>query len=218
MTFEWYKYYDEYIERICPNYDTALNKVLINVFLNGRIVELGCGTGNLTLKLAKKFKNTKIIAIDKDLKLLNICKKKTKELKNIVYLCDDILNFDFQENDIIVSSLTFHLLDEKTRTKLFDKLCKAKVKQVVIFDRVVGEHITDETNYRAYWQAFINKNNLPSELVAELFSENQINTPDKLSTQISFFAKRNYSYRQVYKIDHCGFIVYFFAIFQNHSG
>ena len=51
------------------------------------IVEIGCGFGNLTKELAKKAK--RVIAIDKDWRMIELAKNFLKDFKNVNFLCED---------------------------------------------------------------------------------------------------------------------------------
>jgi len=86
MAFEWYdKYYDRYIRKICPDYDKALGLLARALPIKAKkIIELGCGTGNLTKLLAERFPIVPIIAIDNDENQLNKAKEKLKSYKNVI--------------------------------------------------------------------------------------------------------------------------------------
>jgi 2-polyprenyl-3-methyl-5-hydroxy-6-metoxy-1,4-benzoquinol methylase len=65
------------------------------------IVDLGCGSGNLTYPLSRIA--DKIIGIDISNTLISIAKKKYPQ--TIQWICDDVSNFDFQKKsyDLVVS-------------------------------------------------------------------------------------------------------------------
>lgn len=94
----WYsKFYDpqdiEYSE---------LKKAIKKAPKNKKILEVGCGTGRLTSKLAKDFK--KIIAIDEEKPNITYCKKNIKH-KNISFVASGVKNYTSKEKyDIIFFS------------------------------------------------------------------------------------------------------------------
>ena len=51
------------------------------------ILEIGCGFGNLTKELAKRAK--KVIAIDKDWRMIELAKIFLKDFKNVEFFCED---------------------------------------------------------------------------------------------------------------------------------
>ncbi len=57
--------YDSLIRRAVPRYDEMIDRLMDYMPARpARILELGCGTGNLTLKLAARFPNSEITVVD----------------------------------------------------------------------------------------------------------------------------------------------------------
>ena len=79
---------------------------------NPSILVAGCGTGEHAIKVANRFKNSSVLAIDLSLESLSYAKRKTKELnfKNIEYIQGDILNIKNlkKQFDIIECVGTLH--------------------------------------------------------------------------------------------------------------
>jgi len=67
------------------------------------VLEIGPGLGALTIELAKRVK--KVIAIEKDPKMIEILKKSIKEFKNIKIIKGDILKLPLQISSTIVSQI-----------------------------------------------------------------------------------------------------------------
>ncbi|WP_338043113.1 class I SAM-dependent methyltransferase [Okeania hirsuta] len=58
-------YFDTGIRHLLPRYDEMLDVIVRCVQKNSdRILELGCGTGELSLKLLHKYPNAQIVAVD----------------------------------------------------------------------------------------------------------------------------------------------------------
>ncbi len=209
MKFDWYRDYDKYIKKICPNYNKVLYLISKKVNNNVKLTELGCGTGNLTKNLISNKQNLKLTIVDKDKYQLNICKNKLKN-NLISYVCQDVLKTKFTKNDVVISSLLFHLLPKTKRHSLFNKLCNAKIKTIIIFDRILGETKIEEQTYRANWKSFLLKNKLPKELISQLLLENKSNFPDKLTDQIAFFESKGYICKVLFKPQKYGFLAYSF--------
>lgn len=96
---DWYsKYYDPEDKEY-----KKLEKIIFSKFKkNINILEIGCGTGRLTFKLAKKF--SKITAIDKEEKYIKYCKRISKD-KNIDFEASDVLGFNSKiKFDVVVLS------------------------------------------------------------------------------------------------------------------
>jgi len=82
-------------------------------------LDLACGTGILTRKIAKKFPNSKITGVDITEGYLNIAKKNSSEYKNISYIQQDAekLNLD-SKFDCIISSYISKYCDAEVLVKV----------------------------------------------------------------------------------------------------
>jgi len=88
---------------------------------NAQLLDLGCGTGTLTLMLKSRHTSSKVIGLDGDVKILDIAKKKSSSAHldiEWVYGHSTELPFEDSSVDHIFSSLMFHHLtaDDKRRT------------------------------------------------------------------------------------------------------
>jgi len=81
------------------------------------VLEIGPGVGNLTQELAKKAK--KVIAIEKDPKMVEILKENLKNFNNIEAIQGDILKIENRELKIrnykIVANLPYYIVSPVTR-------------------------------------------------------------------------------------------------------
>jgi len=82
----------------------AIKKFLkaVNLKSGDIVLEIGPGIGNLTGELAKKVR--KVIAIEKDPKMINILKDTTKEFKNIKIIQGDILKTNLKSKILNLKS------------------------------------------------------------------------------------------------------------------
>lgn len=104
------KKYDNSIIKFVPKYNEMLDAI-INSLPNTEnklsILDIGCGTGNLTQKLLNKYIDSQITAIDISEAMIEAAKSKVNH-SNIEFIVQDALEYEFKENyDIIVSTLTF---------------------------------------------------------------------------------------------------------------
>ena len=80
---------------------------------NDIVLEIGPGIGNLTMELAKRVK--KVIAIEKDLKMIEILKETLKEFENVEIIQGDILKIGLKSKILnlksykVVANLPFYI-------------------------------------------------------------------------------------------------------------
>ena len=112
----------KHFNETAESYDTLTNKslmkydemveALINAIPdneNPRVLDLGCGTGNITKKLLERFPEAKVTCLDLSDKMIKIAKEKLSDYNNIEYVLDDFTIIDIIDNyDAIISSLALH--------------------------------------------------------------------------------------------------------------
>jgi ubiquinone/menaquinone biosynthesis C-methylase UbiE len=103
------------------------------------IVDIGCGPGTLTRKIAKWLEEAEIIGIDRDTKFIDFAKSKAVEqnLRNIVYYEGDALNLPLEDNS--VDACISHTIIEHVPNKEFlleqKRICKPKGRVCVMYSR-----------------------------------------------------------------------------------
>jgi len=137
---EWAREYDKNAELnplIIKDYPIILR--LLNVKKNDIGLDLGCGTGLLTLKIAKKVK--KIIGVDFSEKMLNIAKSKIKPNSNIEFLQMNIskkIDFPNSYFDFVVCSLTLSHI--KNLKRLYQEVHRILKKNgIFVYDDQTSE-------------------------------------------------------------------------------
>jgi len=94
--------------------------------LEKTVFDIGCGTGVLSFFASKYFH--RIIAIDKDVKILNYAKKsfeKNKNFNNITFYLEDALSCSFNEKaDLIICEMLDTALIEEEEILVLNKLHK----------------------------------------------------------------------------------------------
>ncbi|MDE4078866.1 class I SAM-dependent methyltransferase [Methanosphaera sp. Vir-13MRS] len=103
--------YDNLITKTLVNYD-EMTDALINAIpdqKSPRVLDLGCGTGNITEKVLKRFPDAKITCLDVSDKMIDIAKEKLSDYDNIEYVNGDFTIVDIIDKyDAIISSLALH--------------------------------------------------------------------------------------------------------------
>ena len=92
------------------------------------ILDPGCGTGTLLLRLSKEFPNHKFVGIEWNKIVAKICSIRAWRRSNFQVICDDMFKHDFGKADVIVCFLMPEMLDMFSK-----KLLKDHKKEQIIF-------------------------------------------------------------------------------------
>ncbi len=146
---------------------------IVNLKEKAKILDIGCGTGNLLKILEEKNKNFELIGIDPNEKMLNIARKKLKFAKTHKITIE---KFNIKEFDYVFSIDTFHHLSNpnKTMKKIFKILVKNG--KLIVLDIELGRFL----NYLFHFIEPDNKQMHTKRQFVELFEKNGF----KVETQI----------------------------------
>lgn len=126
--------FDSGIRQLLPRYDEMLNAIAHCIPPNAqRILELGCGTGELSLKILHRCPSAQIIALDYSPRMLQFAKHKIESAgylnrwKGIEADFGDWTKEPDKINigigfDAVVSSLAIHHLTNEMKLKLFQRI------------------------------------------------------------------------------------------------
>jgi len=120
------KDYNKFINHAVPRYPEmlwAIFQYIPKALKPKRILELGCGTGNLSELIVKKYPESEIVLVDISEEILNRCKNRLEDNDRVEYYRADINELDFSADsfDLIVSSITIHHLKHHQKERLFNK-------------------------------------------------------------------------------------------------
>ncbi|MFC1848400.1 class I SAM-dependent methyltransferase [Chloroflexota bacterium] len=118
--------YTDFVLRCVPRYDEMLSMLFAYMpkeYSPKSILELGCGTGNLTQLIHSHFPHSRITAVDISEECIQVCRERLQAV-NIDYIKSDFRDLDFAVNsfDLVISSIAIHHLDDGEREDLFSKL------------------------------------------------------------------------------------------------
>lgn len=129
LSFHWLtRFYDPVVH--WTTRENVFKEALIkqaNIQNEQRILDLGCGTATLCLKIKKRFPATKIFALDVDKKILQMAQRKAAKAKaEIVFEqgFSDNLPFADESFDRVVSTLFFHHLDHRSKRQTLLEVCR----------------------------------------------------------------------------------------------
>jgi tRNA (cmo5U34)-methyltransferase len=147
--------FDDGIRQLIPKYDEMLDTIVVCLPAKvDRILELGCGTGELSLSLLKRFPTVEILAVDYSPRMIEWAESKIKSAgygdrwKSIELDFGDWANNREldpigKDYDACVSSLAIHHLSNEMKGKLFKQI-KNSLKPGGVFWN--GDPITLESS------------------------------------------------------------------------
>ncbi|AFY58110.1 methylase involved in ubiquinone/menaquinone biosynthesis [Rivularia sp. PCC 7116] len=128
--------FDAGMRQLMPGYDEMLEAVARCVpSTSRRILELGCGTGELSKKILNRCRDAQIIALDYSPRMIEFAQKKMVEAgyqqwsgleADFGEWANNPEKFDIgTEFDACVSSLAIHHLSDEMKAKLFQRIAKS---------------------------------------------------------------------------------------------
>jgi ubiquinone/menaquinone biosynthesis C-methylase UbiE len=108
--------YESFIRRVVPRYDELMTRLLESMpAAPGRVLELGCGTGNLSARLARLAPAASFTFVDAAPEMLEITRARLKEAAPAVASRSRFLAMRFEDlepdsasGDLVVAGLSLH--------------------------------------------------------------------------------------------------------------
>jgi len=169
------KEFDDLILKLIPNYRGMIDSLIRSIPFESskpiKVLDLGCGTGNVTKAVKKRYPKAHVTCLDLAENMMDITKYKLSEYDDIEFHVADLRDFYYGEKnyDLIISSLALHHLqtDEEKITiyqKIYDALNPGGV--LLIADQVLtSSEYLDKTNHEQ-WKEFMLKS-MPLKEVEE---------------------------------------------------
>lgn len=187
--------FDSIILKLVPSYYQMIDALVSGIpFENDEkidIIDLGCGTGYVSMIIKERFPNSNITCLDFAENMIAQAKIRLKKYKNVVFRLEDIRKFEFDKKyDVAVSSLALHHLETKTEKINFYKKIFHSLKRGGVFynaDIILGSSVFLNDLYIKKWKDFMRKS-MPSKEIEDtwLAKHNQEDKPEVLLEQISW--------------------------------
>lgn len=122
------KEYDELILKLIPKYNEMVKFLISSIPFEDskaiKVLDLGCGTGNITIAVKKRYPIAKITCIDLAERMINIAKYKLSKYNDIYYNLGDLRKIQFGcDYDLIISSLALHHLQtDQEKISIYHKI------------------------------------------------------------------------------------------------
>jgi tRNA (cmo5U34)-methyltransferase len=151
--------YDSLIRRAVPRYDEMVARLLEYLPPDAQsLVELGCGTGNLSLQLLAKFPRARLTFVDASPEMIALTRSRVDQARSSTTPSTSFLVQRFEELDVpgpvgvVVSSISLHHVDDKARLYGRIRSLLAKEGRFCFADQIRGE---PESNHRLNWEQWL---------------------------------------------------------------
>jgi len=165
------KSFDKNFFKVAPFYKEALEALISALTFKEdkkiRVVDLGCGTGNITKALMKRYPNASVVCVDLADNMIEMAKAKLERYKSVKYWTGDIRRFDYSgQYDAVISSLVLHHLEKKAKERFYRKVFNSLSRGSVFYiaDFVLPSSDKMAAMYREKWKKFMRKNLSPLEV------------------------------------------------------
>ncbi len=152
--------YDSLIHRAVPRYDEMTARLLD--YLPGitqRVLELGCGTGNLSLRLAESLPLAALTLVDGSQEMIALVRSRIERSgsaasERITYVQSrfEELEFPPRSFDLVVSSISLHHVQDKARLYARIRSFMSAGGRFCFADQIRGD---PESNHRLNWERWL---------------------------------------------------------------
>jgi tRNA (cmo5U34)-methyltransferase len=159
------KEFDGLILKLIPYYPEMINALITALpFENSKpikVLDLGCGTGNISMAVKERFPHSQITCIDLAENMIKMAQFKLSEYDDIKYHVADSCEFQFDDGyDAVVSSLALHHLQtDLVKKQVYGKIYKALQSGGVFYnaDTVLGSTDYLDNVFIHNWKEFMLK-------------------------------------------------------------
>lgn len=160
------KEFDTTILKLIPLYSNMINSMISAIPFNSsdkfKVLDLGSGTGNVSMAVKEKFKFASIDCIDIAENMIKMAKIKLADYDNITYYTGNFSEFEFIEKyDVIVSSLALHhIKTDQEKQKFYDIIYNILNEDGIFInsDKVLGSSEKLNALYSKKWKEFMLEN------------------------------------------------------------
>lgn len=130
-----------------------------------KILDLGAGTGILSSYWYKYFSYADYTLLDIAEKMLDIAKKRFYSIANVHFCVCDYTKDLPCNNDVIISALSIHHLENIDKLQLFSNVYNAlNINGVFVnYDQFCAGNTIINNLYTKYWESYLNRSGLTNE-------------------------------------------------------
>ena len=161
---EFSKNYTDDMVKVVPNYLNLLDCVKNDIpkgFKPKRILDLGCGNGNVTSKLLELFPNAHYTLLDASDQMLAICKAQFGT-ENKTYIESYFQNYEFKNChfDMVVAGFSIHHCQAEEKKTILKNIYESLSKNGIFAcsDLMINRKTKAHEALLQFWYDYVNKN------------------------------------------------------------
>jgi len=205
--------FDELIQRLIPRYDEMLEALIAAIPFPAdraiRVIDLGCGTGTLALRIRCRFPRSRITCIDFAANMLDLARTKLAGESDIQFEQADFNSYAFKETyDVAVSSLALHHLATDEAKLAFYRRVYAALAPGGIFwtaDAALGSTAAVNQMYMEKWKEFMRRSMSEAQIEERFAKDAQEDHPATLADHFRWLEEAGFVAPEVvWKYFYCG--------------
>jgi tRNA (cmo5U34)-methyltransferase len=163
--------FDGLIKTLIPSYEDMVNSLVLALPFHEKekikVLDLGCGTGNISLTVKERFPNARITCVDMAENMIKMAKFKLASYDDIEFIIEDVRDLDFQDEfDAVISSLALHHLQHQEKKPFYHTIKKFLKKGGVLYnaDNILGSSFHLNQLYMDKWIEFMLNSHTQEEI------------------------------------------------------
>jgi tRNA (cmo5U34)-methyltransferase len=167
--------FDKFFFKVAPHYEKMMSALIDALPFKKqdrlKVLDLGCGTGNLSKKIISAYPNAMITCVDMAENMLKMARAKLKDNNNIKFWLGDIRDFDYSEKyDAIVASLVLHHVERRDKLRFYRKIQNALSKKGIFLcmDIFLSSNMHLQKLHMDKWKEFMRRNALPIKKINDM--------------------------------------------------
>jgi len=205
--------FDELILRLIPRYDEMLDALIAAIPFPLdhpiRVIDLGCGTGTLALRIRRRFPRSRITCLDFAENMLELARTKLVGEKHIQFERADFNSYAFKDAyDVAVSSLALHhLVTGEAKLAFYRRLSVALAPGGVFWtaDAALGATSVLNEMYMQKWKDFMRRSMTDAQIEERFAKDAQEDHPAPLADHFRWLEDAGFVAPEVvWKYFYCG--------------